>query len=75
MKEEKDYIILHYDRDEIDFESLQNCYDYLSEIFKDKTIIALPRLIKLTCGNKKDLEILLNEYKQEIKVLEGVINE
>lgn len=75
MKVEKDCIILHYDRDEIDFESLQNCYDYLSEIFKDKTIIALPRLIKLTCENKKDLEILLNEYKQTIKVLEGVMNE
>ena len=75
MEVEKDYIILHYDIDEIDFESLQNCYDSLNKTFEGKIIIVLPRLIKLTCGDKKDLEVLLNEYKQEIKVLEGVINE
>ena len=75
MKVEKDYVILHYDIDEIDFESLKNCYDSLNKTFEDKIIIVLPRLIKLTCGDKTDLEVLLDGYKQAIKVLEGVMNE
>ena len=57
-------------------DEVREMFNTLVEKFPDKQVICLPKYYKLReLTEKKDLEFILNIYKESVKILEGLINE
>ena len=70
------YIFLHYVfKENITLENIQDFYNTMVETFENKMIIYLTKAAIIVERIREYYEVLLNAYKQNIGLLEMIINE
>jgi arabinogalactan endo-1,4-beta-galactosidase len=63
-----DIIILHYPYGEIPYDQLVNEYKYISKIFKDNKLIAIPNTASLEMCSEYELNKIVEHLQETIKL-------